>query len=69
MPIERAGTRIPMRIFAVGAALIMAGIAWCGSTTRARIDTPPGPGIDPFQLMLNAKDLPDENWNREFWAH
>jgi hypothetical protein len=36
-------------LFAVGAALIMAGVAsWTASTTQARIGTPPGLGSIPF---------------------
>jgi hypothetical protein len=59
--------RIEMRkisLFAVAAALILAGVgSWAASTTQARVDTPPpGPGIDTYQLMMNAKDLPTEHW-------
>jgi hypothetical protein len=50
-------------LFAVAAALILAGLgAWVASTTQARVDTPPGPGVDTFQLMMNPRDLPTEHW-------
>jgi hypothetical protein len=58
--------RIEMRkisLFAIAAALILAGVgAWAASTTQARVDTPPGPGVDNIQLMMNARDLPTEHW-------
>jgi hypothetical protein len=50
-------------LFAVPAAVILAGIgAWAASITQARVDTPPGPGVDNIQLMMNARDLPTEHW-------
>jgi hypothetical protein len=51
-------------LFAVAAALILAGVgSWAASTTQARVDTPPGPGVDTLQLMMmNATDLPTEHW-------
>jgi hypothetical protein len=58
--------RIQMRrisLFAVAAALILAGVgSWAASITQARVDTPPGPGVDNIQLMMNARDLPTEHW-------
>jgi hypothetical protein len=58
--------RIEMRkisLFAVAAALILAGVgSWAASTPQARVDTPPGPGVDTFQLTMNARDLPTEHW-------
>ncbi len=52
-----------IKLFAVAAALILAGVgAWATSTTQARVAAPAPPQIDPFQLMLNApKDLPVQN--------
>jgi hypothetical protein len=38
-----------------------AGIgAWAASTTQARLETAPEVRIDPFQIMMNSKDLPVE---------
>jgi hypothetical protein len=46
-------------LFAVAAALIVAGVGgWVASTTNARVAPSIGPGIEPFQLMMNAKELP-----------
>ena len=46
---------------AVPAAVILAGIgAWAASTTQARLETAPEVRIDPFQIMMNSKDLPVE---------
>jgi hypothetical protein len=47
-------------LFAVAATLIVAGVgAWAASTTpTARVAPSTGPGIEPFQLMMNAKELP-----------
>jgi len=46
-------------LFAVPAAVILAGIgAWTASTTQARLETAPQVRIDPFQLMMNSKELP-----------
>jgi hypothetical protein len=48
-------------LFAVPAAVILAGIgAWAASTTQARLETAPEVRIDPFQIMMNSKDLPVE---------
>jgi hypothetical protein len=47
-------------LFAVAAALIVAGVGlWVASTTTtARVAPSTGDGIEPFQLMMNAKELP-----------
>ena len=46
-------------LFAVAAALIVAGVGgWVASTTNARVAPSIGPGIEPFQLMMNTTDLP-----------
>jgi hypothetical protein len=48
-------------LFAVPAAVILAVIgAWAASTTQARLETAPEVRIDPFQIMMNSKDLPVE---------
>jgi hypothetical protein len=31
---------------------------WAASPANAPVSTPIGQGIEPFQLMMNAKDLP-----------
>jgi hypothetical protein len=52
-------------LFAVSAAVILAGIgAWAASTTKARVIAPIGveAAIDPFQLMMNSKELPVEEF-------
>lgn len=52
---------LKIALFAVSAAVILVAIgAWPGSTTQARLETAPAVGIDPFQLMINSKDLPVE---------
>ncbi|MBV8110002.1 MAG: hypothetical protein JO012_09585 [Hyphomicrobiales bacterium] len=45
-------------VFAVAAALIATGFGlWAASTTNARVASPTSHGIEPFQLMMDAKDL------------
>ena len=45
-------------LFAVFAAVIATGFGvWAGSPTNARIPSV-GQGIEPLQLMMNAKGLP-----------
>ena len=49
---------------AVAAAFILAGIGvWVASTTHARVEAAIEDHLTPFQLMLNAKDLPIEKWD------
>ncbi len=47
------------RLFAIAAALILAGVGgWAATTnTQARV-TPTGVGIDPLQIMMSGKQLP-----------
>ena len=46
-------------LFAVATALIATGFGvWAASTTTARVAPSTGDGIEPFQLMMNAKELP-----------
>jgi hypothetical protein len=46
-------------LFAVAAAVIATGVGvWAASPTNARVTTSSGQGIEPFQLMMNAKELP-----------
>jgi hypothetical protein len=52
-------------LFAVAAALIVAGVgAWVATTTQARVIAPIGvrAAIDPLQIMMNARDLPTEEF-------
>jgi len=45
--------------FAVAAAAIATGFGvWAASTTTGRVTTAIGHEIEPFQLMINAKELP-----------
>jgi hypothetical protein len=49
-------------LFAVVAAVIVTGFGvWAASPTNARIQSM-GQGIEPFQLMMNAKGLPTEEF-------
>jgi hypothetical protein len=47
------------RLFAVAAALLATGFGvWAASPTNARVSPSIGQGIEPFKLMMNAKELP-----------
>jgi hypothetical protein len=47
------------RLFAVTAALLATGFGvWVASPTNARVSPSIGQGIEPFKLMMNAKELP-----------
>jgi hypothetical protein len=51
------------KLFAVAAALIATGFGvWAASPTNARVSPSIGQGIQPFQLMVNAKGLPNEEF-------
>ena len=46
-------------LFAVAAALTATGFGvWAASSTNARVAPSIAQGIEPFQLMVNAKELP-----------
>ena len=47
-------------LFAVAAAVIATGVfgVWAASPANAPVSPSIGQGIEPFQLMMNAKDLP-----------
>jgi len=46
-------------LFAVATALIATGFGvWAASTTNARVSPSIGQGVQPFQLMVSAKDMP-----------
>jgi len=49
-----------IRLFAVAATLVATGFGvWAASTTNARVAAPSvGQVVEPFQLMMNAKELP-----------
>ena len=51
-------------LFAVAAAVIATGVfgVWAASPTNARVSPSIGQGIQPFQLMVNAKGLPNEEF-------
>ena len=50
-------------LFAVAAALILAGIgAWASSSSQARVERAAEAGVDPSRIMLNAKELPAEEF-------
>jgi hypothetical protein len=56
---------LKIALFAIPAAVILAGIgAWVATTTQARVVAPIGAtaAIDPIQLMINAKELPTEEF-------
>ena len=45
-------------LFAVAATLIVIGFGlWAASPAKAPVSTSIGQGIEPHQLMVNAKDL------------
>jgi hypothetical protein len=55
------------KISLVVAALILAGVgagvgAWAASSTYRPSEIAAGDRIDPFQIMLNAKDLPTSEY-------
>jgi hypothetical protein len=48
-------------LISVAAAVIATGFGvWAGAPTSARVTPSMGQGIEPFQLMINAKGLPTE---------
>jgi hypothetical protein len=50
-------------LFAVAAALIATGFGvWAASPINARVSPSIGQGMQPFQLMVNAKGLPTEEF-------
>jgi hypothetical protein len=54
--------RVRMRkisLFAVAAAVIATGFGvWAASNTNARVAPSMGQGVEPFQIMMNAKEVP-----------
>ena len=49
--------KISMAAVAAGLFAIGFGL-WAASTTNAHVPPKSGQGIDPFHLMMNAKDAP-----------
>ena len=64
-PNEHKTFMLKIGLFAVATAFILARIgAWAASTTRAGVEAAiEDHRIDPFQIMLNVKDLPVEHWD------
>jgi hypothetical protein len=59
-------------VFAIAAAATVAiGVGvWAASTTNARVASSTGDGIEPIQLMMNAKGLPTaEAYDHGFVFH
>jgi hypothetical protein len=58
-------------LFAVAAAVIATGFGvWAAAPTNARIAPLHSQGIEPFQLMMNAKGLPTaEAYDHGFVFH
>jgi hypothetical protein len=53
--------KIPL--FAVAATVIATGFGvWAASPINARVSSSTGQGMQPFQLMVNAKGLPTEEF-------
>jgi hypothetical protein len=50
-------------LFAVAAALLLAGIAgWIASSTHARVNAATDLRVDPMQIMAQARGLPTEQF-------
>ena len=51
------------------AALLLLGIAgWGNTNANTKNLEVPGPRIDPFQIMLNAKNLPTQELDRSLYG-
>jgi hypothetical protein len=51
-------------LFAIAAAMVAIGVGvWAASTTKAGVAPSMVQGIQPFQLMMNAKDLPAQHYD------
>jgi len=58
------GRRIQMRkISMFAAALVLIGIAAWNIATAPRVVASNPVGIDPFQMMISATDLPTAHWD------
>ena len=58
-------------LFGIAAVLMLTGIAaWANSGHSAAQTTIGPPQIDPFSMMVSAKDLPSqEELNEKMWPH
>jgi hypothetical protein len=52
-----------IKLFAVAAPLILAGVGMGRLGPQASVAAPVGVRIDPLQIMMNAKDLPTERYH------
>ena len=51
------------------AALLLLGIAgWGNTNANTKNLEAPGPRIDPFQMMLNAENLPTQELDRSLYG-
>jgi hypothetical protein len=51
-------------LIATAIALMLAAVGlWTSSTTRARIEVPAAAQIDPLQIMMGARNLPDAHYD------
>jgi hypothetical protein len=51
------------------AALLLLGIAgWGNTNANTKNLEAPGPRIDPFQMMLNVKNLPTQELDRSLYG-
>ena len=51
-------------LFVIATFLILTGVGgWIASTTQARVEAPAlAETVDPVQIMMNARDLPTEEF-------
>jgi len=52
-------------LFVIATFLILTGVGgWIASTTQARVEAPAlAETVDPVQIMMNARDLPTEEFD------
>ena len=62
---------LKITLFVVAAAVIATGFGvWAAAPTSARVTPSMSQGIDPLQLMMNAKGLPTaESYDHGFVFH
>ena len=51
-------------LYVIATFLVLTGVGgWIASTTQARVEAPaPAQTVDPLQIMMNARDLPTEEF-------
>jgi hypothetical protein len=71
LPIARQNSDAQDQLIAVAAAVIATGFGvWASAPTSARVIPSVSQGIEPFQLMMNAKGLPTaEAYDHGFVFH